>query len=100
MLDEELYARILAGISPHQPTEGQRQAALTVGRFLADRDDRVAMVLRGSAGTGKTTLAAAIVKALRALKQKALLMAPTGRAAKVFSLYAESPAFIIFNFLK
>lgn len=63
--------------------------------FMTARSDRVVMVLRGSAGTGKTTLAAAIVRALLGLKQKLVLMAPTGRAAKVFSLYAGHPAFTI-----
>ena len=53
------------------------------------------MILRGSAGTGKTTLAAAIVKAMLALKQKIVLLAPTGRAAKVFSLYAGQSAYTI-----
>lgn len=63
--------------------------------FMTARSDRAVMVLRGSAGTGKTTLAAAIVRALLGLKQKLVLMAPTGRAAKVFSLYAGHPAFTI-----
>ena len=53
------------------------------------------MILRGSAGTGKTTLAGAIVRALTALKQKMVLMAPTGRAAKVFALNAGHPAYTI-----
>ena len=53
------------------------------------------MILRGSAGTGKTTLAAAIVRAMLALKQKIVLLAPTGRAAKVFSLYAGQSAYTI-----
>lgn len=53
------------------------------------------MILRGAAGTGKTTLAAAIVRAMMALHQKMVLMAPTGRAAKVFSLYAGQPAYTI-----
>lgn len=53
------------------------------------------MILRGAAGTGKTTLAAAIVRALTVLKQKIVLLAPTGRAAKVFSLYAGHPAYTI-----
>ena len=53
------------------------------------------MVMRGSAGTGKTTLAAAIVRALQSLEQQLVLMAPTGRAAKVFSLYAGSAAYTI-----
>ena len=50
------------------------------------------MVMRGSAGTGKTTLAAAIVRAMLTMKQKIILLAPTGRAAKVFSLYAGQSA--------
>ena len=51
--------------------------------------------LRGSAGTGKTTLAAAMVRALLSLNQALVLLAPTGRAAKVFSLYAEHPAYTL-----
>lgn len=48
--------------------------------------------MRGSAGTGKTSLAAAIVYTLRSLGQHLVLMAPTGRAAKVFSLSSGTPA--------
>ena len=53
------------------------------------------MVLRGSAGTGKTSLGAALVSALLQLKQRLVLLAPTGRAAKVFSLHAAVPAYTI-----
>ena len=67
----------------------------TFARFMTDRAEQAVMVLRGSAGTGKTTLAAAIVRALADLKQKMVLLAPTGRAAKVFSLYAGHPAYTI-----
>ena len=67
----------------------------TTALFLSDRRQQTVMVLRGSAGTGKTTLAGAIVRAMVAMKQKFVLMAPTGRAAKVFSLYAGHPAFTI-----
>ena len=63
--------------------------------FMTDRHEHAAMVMRGSAGTGKTTLAAAIVKAMVSLQQKIVLLAPTGRAAKVFSLYASHPAYTI-----
>ena len=63
--------------------------------FMTDRSDHVVMILRGSAGTGKTTLAAAVVKAMVALQQKLMLLAPTGRAAKVFSLYAGHAAYTI-----
>ena len=53
------------------------------------------MILRGSAGTGKTSLAGAIVRAMKSLHQNVVLMAPTGRAAKVFSLNAGSEAHTI-----
>jgi ATP-dependent exoDNAse (exonuclease V) alpha subunit len=62
---------------------------------MTDRDEQVVMVLRGSAGTGKTTLASAIVRGMLAMKQKLVLMAPTGRAAKVFSNYSGTPAYTI-----
>jgi hypothetical protein len=62
---------------------------------MTDRHEQSLMILRGSAGTGKTTLAAALVRALCSLQQKIVLLAPTGRAAKVFSLYAGHPAYTI-----
>lgn len=79
----------------HVPTSDQATAISKVAAFLCDRTPLTAMVLRGAAGTGKTTLAAAIVRALLGLKQKLVLLAPTGRAAKVFSLYAGSEAYTI-----
>lgn len=74
------------------PTADQRHALDTFGHFLADRAPENAMILRGSAGTGKTSLAAAIVKTLHRLGQKEQLLAPTGRAAKVFALHSGQPA--------
>lgn len=71
---------------PFSPTEGQKAAVDVFERFMNDHMPRVAMVLRGSAGTGKTSVARAIVAALTSLRQKVVLMAPTGRAAKVFSM--------------
>lgn len=77
------------------PTAGQRAAVETFTRFLADREPRAVMVMRGSAGTGKTSLAAAMVRTLHALGQKLCLMAPTGRAAKVFARSCGMPAYTI-----
>ncbi|MGM9702888.1 MAG: ATP-dependent RecD-like DNA helicase [Prevotella sp.] len=77
------------------PTAEQATAINRFADFMLDRNDRVAMILRGSAGTGKTTLAGAIVKALVEKKQKIVLMAPTGRAAKVFAMNASMPAYTI-----
>lgn len=75
-----------------EPTADQRRALSCFGSFLADRSDRCVMIMRGSAGTGKTSLAAAMVDTLHALGQKLQLMAPTGRAAKVFSVHCHLPA--------
>lgn len=75
-----------------EPTTDQRNALACFGRFLASRDDMPMMVMRGSAGTGKTSLVAAMVQALVSLRQKVVLMAPTGRAAKVLSISSSLPA--------
>ena len=75
-----------------EPTADQRRALSCFGSFPADRSDRCVMIMRGSAGTGKTSLAAAMVGTLAALGQKLQLMAPTGRAAKVFSVHCHLPA--------
>ena len=77
------------------PTNDQLNAINTFGRFLASRQEMPMMIMRGSAGTGKTSLVAAMVQTLASLKQKVILMAPTGRAAKVLSLNAGMPAFTI-----
>ena len=79
----------------YQPTPEQEHVLTVFSQFLADRNPRSVMVLRGSAGTGKTTLAAAMVSTLHRLGQKLTLMAPTGRAAKVFSLHSNLPAHTI-----
>ena len=94
MISDEQTYRIREHFG-HVPTAEQEQAIGIIADFLTDRAARSAMILRGSAGTGKTTLAAAIVRTLTSMKQKMMLLAPTGRAAKVFSLYAGHPAYTI-----
>lgn len=79
----------------HEPSEGQSHAITIFQEFLRDGNERSAMILRGSAGTGKTSLAGAMARATRNLRQKIMLLAPTGRAAKVFSLNSGFPAFTI-----
>ena len=75
-----------------EPTADQMNALKCFGQFLASRDDMPMMLMRGSAGTGKTSLVAAMVQTLVSLHQKAVLMAPTGRAAKVLSISSSLPA--------
>ena len=74
------------------PTLEQEKALQTFSMFMFDRDPHVMMILRGCAGTGKTSLASAFVKTMKKLGQKVVLMAPTGRAAKVFSLNSGTEA--------
>ena len=94
MIQDELIYRIRATFG-FTPTDEQERALEVFARFMTDRADHVVMILRGSAGTGKTTLAGAMVRALTALNQKLMLLAPTGRAAKVFSLYSGHAAYTI-----
>ncbi len=94
MIADELKYRILEALRM-EPTAEQDIAINVFCRFLMERDEQSVMILRGSAGTGKTTLAAAFVRMLLAMKQKIVLLAPTGRAAKVLSLYAGHPAYTI-----
>lgn len=77
------------------PTEEQMKALDVFAQFMFTPSSHSAMIMRGSAGTGKTSLAAAIVKTLKRLGQKVVLLAPTGRAAKVFALNSESSALTI-----
>ena len=94
MIHEELKYRLRQTFG-FTPTAEQEYALDVFARFMTDSDDQVVMIMRGSAGTGKTTLAGAIVRAMAALKQKMILLAPTGRAAKVFSLNAGHVAYTI-----
>ena len=94
MIQDELRLRVHEAFG-HVPTTEQEHGIDVFAQFMADREPHCVMVMRGSAGTGKTTLAGAIVRGMTALRQKLVLLAPTGRAAKVFSLYAGQPAFTI-----
>lgn len=78
-----------------QPTSEQEKAIEMLSEFLLSQVSEEVFVLRGYAGTGKTSLVGALVKTMDILKRKSVLMAPTGRAAKVFSLYAGHAAFTI-----
>ena len=91
MLTDELKYRIRQALG-FPPTDEQERALGVFADFMTDRREQVVMILRGCAGTGKTTLAGAIVRALDALGQKMMLLAPTGRAAKVLSLHAGQAA--------
>ena len=94
MVVDELKYKILQQFG-FPPTQEQAHALDVFARFLTDRNPQVVMILRGSAGTGKTSLSGAIVRTLQSIRQKVMLLAPTGRAAKVFSQNSGTPAYTI-----
>ena len=77
---------------PYKPTLEQENVLKKLADFLFCRKMETLFLLKGYAGTGKTSLIGALVKTLDQLEQKCVLLAPTGRAAKVFSQYAGHPA--------
>lgn len=80
---------------PYTPTQGQQDLFLVFNSFIDKKQDNSLMVLQGYAGTGKTSVVSALVKTLPLFNYKFLLLAPTGRAAKVLSAYTKKGAFTI-----
>ena len=80
---------------PHQATAGQIQWIHQVAGFLLERDPHQMFVLKGYAGTGKTSLLQTLIPSLTKYNRKAVLLAPTGRAAKVMSAYTKRKAYTI-----
>lgn len=94
MLSTRIATQIYAKIC-FETTPGQKKIVERLAEYLADEDCSKIFVLNGYAGTGKTTLIAALVAALRDLGVKSVLLAPTGRAAKVLARYSGAPAHTI-----
>ncbi len=93
-ISEDLGALIRENFD-HNPTKEQEKAIFLLADFLLSRVRDSVFLLKGYAGTGKTSLLAALVRTLGQLQQRVMLLAPTGRAAKVLSSYAGVPAFTI-----
>ena len=77
---------------PFTLTEEQKQLIQLLSDFLFSPNQRKTFVLKGYAGTGKTSIISSLIKVLQKYQQKFVLLAPTGRAAKVFSSYSNAPA--------
>jgi exodeoxyribonuclease-5 len=77
---------------PFTPNTDQNSAIEKISDFIFNRDERGVFILKGYAGTGKTNLISAVTKALPGIKWRSVLLAPTGRAAKVLSAYAQRQA--------
>ncbi len=89
-------SQLIASHFPHQPTAGQQRLFQLFDIFLAQKKERRnVLLLKGYAGTGKTTVLSALVSAMPSFDVKLFLMAPTGRAAKVMASYSGRNAYTI-----
>ena len=79
----------------HEPTNDQNRMIHQLGEFVLSSDPNQVFLLKGYAGTGKTTLVSALINTLPKIKKRSLLLAPTGRAAKVLAGYSGQPAYTI-----
>ena len=94
MLSTHIESQIYNNFS-YVPTNQQKKIIKSLALFVSGEDSASVFVLNGFAGTGKTTIIATLSKVLNALSVRTYLLAPTGRAAKVISNYANKPALTI-----
>ena len=94
-MTESHFYNLLKSDFPHQTTSKQDIALQLFAKFLMGSDSNELFLLKGYAGTGKTTIVGTLVKNLWKAKKSAILLAPTGRAAKVISNYSNKEAFTI-----
>ena len=94
MIKNHIQSEILKNLGK-LPTSGQAELSLMLSDFILDPNPDAVFVLKGYAGTGKTTMLSSLVKTLESYKFRAVLLAPTGRAAKVLAGYAGQNAYTI-----
>lgn len=88
----ETFKALIPTYLPFTPNTDQLTAIHKIAEFILNHDERSVFILKGYAGTGKTNLISAVTRALPGIKWRSVLLAPTGRAAKVLSAYAQRPA--------
>lgn len=89
------FYSVLSNSFPFNPTIKQESFFQKIAVFITNTDNNQIFVLKGYAGTGKTTVISTIVNNLVEVNKKYVLLAPTGRAAKVIANYSNKPAFTI-----
>ncbi len=94
MLHKKFAEKIIKNFK-HKPTDDQAELIEKLSTFILSKKSSEAFILKGYAGTGKTTLMSALVKSLWSVKVKSVLLAPTGRAAKVLGQYTGNSAYTI-----
>lgn len=98
MLEDFIIQRIRAEL-PFVPNEEKEGLFRLLGAFLVSSCREKCFLLKGYAGTGKTSVVSALVRALEGLQQPCILLAPTGRAAKVLARYSGKAAFTIHKYI-
>ena len=98
MINKYLASQIKTNF-PFNPTSQQEKTLELIADFIISGDDKKIFLLCGYAGTGKTTLVSALVRTMEQLGRKTVLLAPTGRAAKVFSTYSGKSAYTIHKWI-
>lgn len=86
------FEELVRSYLPFVPNADQEIAIGKISGFIFNSDDRNVFILKGYAGTGKTNLISAFTKALPSVRWRSVLLAPTGRAAKVLGNYSQRPA--------
>jgi exodeoxyribonuclease-5 len=94
-MKKEEFSSILLKQFPFETTSGQRTLLNQLSEFIIDKNSDQIFVIKGYAGTGKTTIVRSLVESLPAINGKTVLLAPTGRAAKVLSNYTKKQAYTI-----
>jgi ATP-dependent exoDNAse (exonuclease V) alpha subunit len=95
MITSSVFYKLLFQNSLFQPTVKQNLFFQKIAVFLFNSSNDEIFVLKGYAGTGKTTIISTVINHLEAINMKCVLLAPTGRAAKVISNYSGKPAYTI-----
>ena len=95
MITSSLFYKLLHQNFLFQPTVKQNLFFQKIADFLIATSNDEIFVLKGYAGTGKTTIISTVINHLEAINMKCVLLAPTGRAAKVISNYSGKPAYTI-----
>ena len=98
MLKEYIIKSVFEELG-YEPTLCQHELISSLSGFITEGRDEDLFLLKGYAGTGKTTVISSFVRVLKKFKIKTVLLAPTGRAAKVLSRYASEPAFTIHKWI-
>jgi len=91
-MNQSEFKNILKSKFIYQPTAGQEMLMNNLANYIFEDEDWSVFVLKGYAGTGKTSIISAMVKTVPAIKKKSVLLAPTGRAAKVLASYSGQRA--------